>query len=217
MASTVKAELDKANPNNLPDLQRLAKVGKALAISARTERVAVSSHIALLAQPAKAILSCFAVAGTSTGYKTPVATESTPGAGQVAVNNLGNAQFAAADAVTDVEITYIPIEEDLISEVIPVTAGGVGTFVDGKSCAQIVSATLNAPAATPGAKVIVNRGTAVPAAGQAAVALDGTNIQFVAAEAGAACTANVVYHAFPSVGTGSETSLGDRLDADYQL
>lgn len=217
MASTVKRELDKANPNNLPDLLRLAKAGKGLAIAARTERVAVASHLAELSQPAKAIVSCFAVAGTSTGYKTPVATESTPGAGEVAINELGNAEFAAADAVTDCEITYIPIEEDLFTEVIPVTAGGVGTFVDSKSCAQIVSATLNAPAATPGAKTIVARGTAVPGAGQAAVALDGTNIQFVAAEAGVACTANVTYHAFPSIGDGAETSLGDRLDADYYL
>jgi len=218
MASTVKAELDKANPNNLPDLNRLTKMGKALAVAPRTELVAVAGDIAVLAQPAKALISVYVVAaGANTGHSTIVESETAPAAGESAINELGNVAFNAADAVTLIEVTYTPIEEDLFTEDIPVTAGGVGTLNDGRSSAQIVSATLNAPAVTPGAKVAVARGTLVGALapGGFAVQFDGTTLAFVAAEAGVACTATVVYHAFPGVGTGSETALGDRLDAAY--
>lgn len=218
MASTVKAELNKANPNNVADLERLAKLGSGLSVVPRTEQLAVAAHIATPSQKAKQILSCFIVAaGANQGHAGIAASETTPAAGNCAINELGNIQFAAADAVTLVEVTYVPIEEDLITEEIPVTLGGVGTLNDGKSCAQIVSATLNAPAATPGAKTAVARGTLVGAlgAGEFAVQFDGTTLAFVAAEAGVACTATVVYHAFPSVGNGSETALGDRLDAAY--
>ena len=218
MASTVKVELDKANPNNLPDLNRLTEIGKALAVIPRTELLVVAANVATPSQRVGNIQRCFVVAaGANTGWIGIAASETTPAAGNCAVDPLGDIEFAAADAVTLVEVTYLPIEEDLITEDIPVTAGGVGTLNDTKSSAQIVSATLNAPAATPGAKVAVARGTLVGAlaAGQFAVQFDGTTLAFVAAEAGVACTATVSYHAYPSVGTGSETALGDRLDADF--
>jgi hypothetical protein len=218
MASTVKVELDKANPNNLPDLNRLVKMGKGLAVVPRVERLAVAAHVATPSQKVSQILGCFIVAaGANQGWAGIAASETTPAASNCAVDQDGNVEFAAADAVTLVELTYLPIEEDLITEVIPVTAGGLGTFNDGRASRQIVSAALNADATTPGAKTVVARGTVVGAlgAGECAVQFDNTTIQFVAAEAGVACTATVSYHAFPGIGLGAETALGDRLDAAY--
>lgn len=216
MASTVKAELDKANPSNVPDLQRLALMGRGLAeCVARTERLTVTANVATPDVPARQILRCRAVTGGTTGNCTVVAPETTPIATQCAVDPLGRIEFAAADGVTACEVTYIPQEGDLVTgEVIPVTAGGVGTFLNGKACGQIVSAVLNAPAATPGAKTVVARGTAVPGAGNVAVTDAGTTIQFQAAEAAAVCTATVSYYAFPHVGTARE-AFGERLDGVF--
>jgi hypothetical protein len=215
---TVGTELDVANPNNLPDLVQLAELGKGAALIARTERVTtIAANIATLTFPAQTVLRCIATAAGTPGYKLPVVNDSTPGAGQCAVNMLGNIEFAAADAVTSCLVTYVPVEGELITETITVTAGGVGTFLNSKECNQIVSATLVAPAVTPGAKVVVDYGTLVGAlaAGQCAVQFAGTTIQFVAAEAGVACTATVVYYASPGVGTGSGTPFGERLEAAY--
>lgn len=217
MASTVRAELDKAAPVNAAELQRLAKLGSALAAGQRSELLTVTSHIASLALPARALLDVYIVAATAgTGQATILTKGGTPtSSGDCAIDEDGNVLFLAADAVTSAEITYIPIENDLITETISVTTGGLGTFNNSKSCAQLVSATLNSPAATPGAKGIVARGTASPGAGTCAVQDDGTTVQFVAGEAGSACTADVVYHAFPGVGTGAQDSLGDRLEASF--
>lgn len=220
MASTVKEELDRANPGNLADLLRLAKLGKALEQTApRTEAATVTANIATLTRPARTLLSVFiTAAGANTG-EADISKKETipPAAGDCAINEDGNLLFAAADVVTACEVTYIPVEGDLITESIPVTAGGVGTFVNSKRCIQIVSASLVAPAATPGAKTPVARGTLVGAlaAGECAVQLGGTTIQFVAAEAAAACTATVSYYAFPGVGTGAEDTIGDRVDAAF--
>jgi len=217
MASTVKAELDKANPNNVADLFRLAKIGSGLAVTPRSELVTVASHLGTLSQPAAAILHCYATVGTTMGVMHPVASLTTPSTTECAVNEAGQVEFAAGDAVTAAEVTYVPIEEDLITETIPVTAGGLGTFNASKSCAQLVSATLNSPASVAGLNTALDRGTliGVLATTQCAVQFAGTTVQFYATDAGSVCTADVVYHAFPGVGTGSKTALGDRLDATY--
>jgi hypothetical protein len=126
--------------------------------------------------------------------------------------------FQATDAVTEAEICYVPLEGELFEdEDIPVTAGGVGTFLASRDGVQLISATLNAPAATPGAKTVVARGTASPGAGEVALLDAGNTIQFVAGEAGSICTATVTYRAFPGIGEGVEDPFGDRLEAEVDL
>jgi hypothetical protein len=218
MADIVKDQMDIANPANLADLQRLAELGKGLAIMPRMERLAVATNVATPSRPAVNVLACYALVGTTLGHKLPVATETTPAAGQVAVDLLGRIVFAAADAVTACVVVYVPVEGELISERIQVTAAGVGTMNSSKGVAQMVSASLVAPAVTAGAKTLVARGTLVGglAAGQYAVQHSGLTLAFVAAEAGVACQADVVYYAVPGVGTGSGTPFGDRLEAAFE-
>jgi len=217
MASTVKDELDKANPNNLPDLMRSAVAGAGFATCIpRTELLAVAANVAVPAVPARQVVRCMASAAGTPGECTPVLAETVPIATQCACDPLGQIEFAAADVVTECQVTYMPVEGELITETIPVTAGGVGTFNAGKVCEQIVTAVLNAPAITPGAKVVVARGTAVPAGGQCAVTFGGLTIQFVPGEATAICTADVVYYALPGVGTATG-GFGSRLDAAYNV
>lgn len=218
MASTVQEELNRANPNNLPDLARLAELGDGLAqISARTERVAVAANFATLSRPARAILRAWSRAGGTTGTLVPVAPETTPGAGQCAIDENGRIECAAADAVTSLEVTYIPLEGALIEETIPVSAAGVGTLNNARSAVLMVSAELFAPAAVPGAKTQRPRGTAVPAAGQFALQADGETVNFAGADCGADCTATVSYYAFPGVGAGTSDTFGERLEADFEL
>jgi hypothetical protein len=216
--STVKEQLNVANPNDLADLIRLAKAGFGFSQCVpRSQRLTVAANLAVPAVPARQILRCFASVGGTMGDKTPVGPETVPAATQCAISPLGQIEFAAADAVTQCDVDYLPVEGELIEdEVIQVTAGGLGTFVNSKSCKQIVSAALVAPAGTPGAKVVVARGTLVGALapGQCAVQFNGTTIQFVAAEAGVACTAIVSYYAMPSVGTARD-GFGDLLDAAF--
>jgi hypothetical protein len=218
---TVREGLNRGNPNDLGNLNNLAVMGDGLSQNGpRTEQLVVAAHIATPSRPARTILSCFIVAaGANTGEADISKKETVPPlAGDCAINEDGNIQFAAADAVTACEVTYIPVEGVLIEdEIIPVTAGGVGTLLANRSSVQIVSASLNAPAATPGAKTAVVRGTLVGAlgAGEFAVQFAGTTLAFVAAEAGVACTATVSYYALPGVGDAAVDTFGGRLEADY--
>jgi len=220
MASDVFTELDKANPNNVPDLLRLGKAGSGLHQTVarfHTDTVGtVTANILTLPTGAKArqILRCWVTVGGSTGNKTVAVAEATPGAGACAVNQNGDIEFAAADAVTQAEVTYIPVEGELVSETIPVTAGGAGTFLRSKRATMLMSASLNAPAAAPGASIIDDRGTGA-AAGHAQLTVAGTGVEFNAADCTAVCSADVTYYAVPGVGTGVDDDFGARLEADF--
>ena len=218
MASTIKAELDKANPVNTPDLFRLSKVGSGLAVSARyfSDTIAVvTANILTLPATAKGmqIIWCYARAAGAPGEIAVAAAETTPGAGNCARNQIGDVEFAAADAVTEAEVIYIPVEGDLVTETIPVTAGGAGTFNGTKRGLLLMSATLNAPGAAPGVKIVNDRATA-SAAGNCALTLLGTGVTFNAADCTAACTADVTYYAAPGIGN-QENGLGARLDTAF--
>lgn len=213
---TVQEEYNRGNANTAADMNRLAHLGDGLAQnSPRSESLVVAAHLAVPSHPARQILRCRATVGGTTGICTPADPETTPAVTQCVVDELGRIEFAAADAVTACEVTYVPVEGDLVTETIPVTAGGVGTLLQDRSAISLVSANLLAPAATPGVKTQVARGTAVPGAGSCAIQDVGTTINFVAAEAGVACTAVVSYYAFPGVGASTTATMGLRLEAAY--
>jgi len=217
---TVKERLNDANPNTGWDNARLARLGDGLTLAARHEIVTVAADIGVLpaTAKAKAVLSCYVQAPAGVGYLTAVDTDAAPGAGEVAINVLGNLAFNAGDAVTEVEVIYIPVEGRLFEDdVIPVSnATELGTVLSGRGISQIVSVTLNDPATVSGAKTVVARGTLPGAvgAGNCAVQANGHDIGFHAADVGAAdVTATVTYFAQPGVGNGVPDGFGARLDA----
>lgn len=216
--STVEEQFDRGNPSNVGALMQLSELGKGLKLTPRLESVTVTSHVGALSQPAAAILACYAKAGTSTGYKLPVETDSTPGAGEVAVDPDGNAIFAAADAVTSALVIYVPWEGELFTESVPVTAAGLATLAQSREAVQLVAAALDTGGgvATPGDKDVIARGTAAPGAGNAALNDVGTGVQFDATEAGTGGNATVSYLAHPGVGHGVSDAFHDRLEADYE-
>lgn len=212
MSRTVEEVLDEANANKLPTAAQVALLGRALRLNAAQFFAgAVAGNELELPETAKgaAVLSVWTQGGAG-GYKAIDARETAaPAAGHCAITELGNIRFAAADAITDAEAVYAPIEGDMIEESIPVTAAGVGTLLQGRAAVLLLSAEITAGAA-PGAVVVDPRATAV-AAGHAAVAADG-QIAFAAADIGAGGgTATVRYIARPSEGTGVNDSLLDRL------
>jgi len=215
---TVRTELNKANPNQLAANCQAATLGDGLALMARTAVVTVAAATDIGALPAtakaKAIVSCYVSDPTALNYMVVALTDAAPAAGEVAITPEGDVIFNAADNVLECELVYIPVEGELITETIPVVAAGTGTLLGGRRASQIVSATLIAPAATPGVKVVEARGTAVGAVGAAGVCVDfsGVDINFAAAEVTAICTALVSYWALPSVGV-TPDGFGDRLAA----
>jgi len=218
MASTVQAELNVSNPSVAPVLGQLAELGDGLAqCTVRSELLAVTADIATPTRKARVLAAVYIVAaGANHGPAIlDLAYSGTPGAGHCLINEDGDIEFANADAVTSCEVHYIPIEGELITETIQVTAGGVGTLNNARSAIQLVSFETHAPAATPAAKTMMERGILVGAlgAGEAALQFDGTTIASVAAEAAAACTATVVYYAFPGVGTSTQNGFQGRLEA----
>lgn len=217
---TVRTKLNTANPNELAGNCQSAELGDGLAIIARTAVVTVAAATDIGTLPAnakaKAILSCYVTDPTALNYMVVALTDAGPAGGEVAIDPEGNIIFAAGDNVLECELVYIAVEGELVTETIPVVAAGTGTLLNGRSATQLVSATLIAPAATPGVKVVEARGTAVGAVGAAGVCVDfsGVDINFAAAEVTAICTADVVYWALPGVGVGTQDSFGDRLEAD---
>lgn len=217
MSRPVETVIDEGNPNALPTGVQQAKGGKALRLnSAHIAQGTVTANVLALPQNARAaaLLSVYSRVGGVTGYLGFAERESTPGAGNAAVDPEGNVEFAAADAVTNAEVVYIPAEGDVVSEQIAVPASGIGAFLQAREGVILLAATLLTGAA-PGVKTVDTRGAA-PAAGEAALSDLGQPI-FLAADVGAGGgTANVTYVARPNVGTGVDDDLLTRLAADSE-
>lgn len=215
MARAVKIVLDESNPSKGWAASQVAKLGSALGIIPRFAQGATAADILVLPEGAKAaaILSVYARAGGATGYLAVAARDTTPAIGNAAINPDGDIEFAAADAITDAEVVYMPQEGEIFDEQVLVTAAGVGTLLQGRGAIQVLAAELlTAGGGTPGVKDVIARGTAAPGAGNASLSDDGLSVQFDAVEAGTGGTAQIRYIARPGTGNGVEDALGDRLD-----
>lgn len=215
MARSVQQTLDSGDLNKHGAAFNLGKVGTGLRLIQRFASGTVTSNVLTLPDDAKAlaVLQAIAIAGTSTGGKTPVPSDATLAAGQVKANGAGNIEFFGTDAVTSAEVTYITADGQVFTEEIPVTAAGVGTLRSSRTSVLLISAVLSDDASSGGEKAVQPRG-ATPSAGQAALNLAGQPT-FASADVGASpSTAVVSYHAKPGT-TGALESFGDRLDADY--
>lgn len=208
MSRPLQTALTESNPNKLPAAMHELDAGEAFKLLPRTEAVVVTANVATLSKPAKAILACFATAGTAPGFKTPQQTGS-PSAGAVAVGPGGTAVFNGTDAINAAEITYIAAEGEVVTEEIDVVSN-VGAGLSLKTGGTLVAAESLAGTLT-GALTIVARG-ATPTTGQAALGATGT---FVFAGADAVTRARVTYIPFPSEAAGG--SVASRLAAETSI
>lgn len=208
MSRPLQTALDESNPNKVPAALRELRAGEAFKLVARTELVTVSGNVATLSKPARAILACYASAGTAPGFKTPLQT-GTPSAGQVAVGVTGTAVFNGTDAITEAEVVYLAAEGEAVTEEIDV-ASNVGAALQGKRAAVLLSAVSLAGTLT-GTLTPVVRGS-TPTTGQAALGATGT---FVFAGADAVTRVRVTYIPLPTAAAGG--SVASRLAADTSI
>lgn len=211
MARTIKDVLNESNPNKLPSGAQIAKLGSALSLEPVFLDSAVSSDTIVLSNAAKARIgvAAFASAGGATGALSPVS--GAPAAGQFSISPTGDFLFAAADAITQAEVSYLPVEGELITESVNVV-GSSAALPSGRKAVLLIAASITVGIAT-GAKTVVARDSA-PAAGEAAINAAGTAIAFNAADV-VAGSCELTYIITP--GSGGTTSLASRLalQADF--
>jgi hypothetical protein len=192
--TSLKTQLDAANPNTLPSKLQQLKAGSifaAIPTSLRKKTTAadpyalVAVRVVSLPEDVKAgsIFTAYARAGAGTlGPLTVLDVGVTPVAGQVAVAPNGDIATAVADAWTSLDVVYLPEKYDVAEITLPVTLG-VMTLPPALTTPGVVlmmEAEALAAGAT-GKKIILIPGSA-PAAGQAALNLAKTTVVFAAAD-----------------------------------
>lgn len=201
---TVRTGLNRANPNSIADHLRKVAVGDLLGSSLPQHVRKVNMDAAganagnlatldalVLPDFAKAgtILRAFARAGTAgTGEMTVAAKDATPATGEIAVAPNGNIVTLAADAITEVDITYVPEgNAEAVEIYLPVAsdAATIPAQYTSKGVVVLLEAELVAGTAT-GNKIVLTQG-GTPAAGQAAMDVAGAQVDFAAADAGTRC------------------------------
>lgn len=195
--ATVKELLNQANPNNVSELMQRLPAGNAFAQGPQFARGPVTGNVLVLPESAKAraVTACYVSAGTETGEFSPVAKGTTPATGEVSINSAGNIQFLAADAVSEAEVHYIPVE-GAIREVELGVASNVATLPGGTGAVQLLEVESLAGTLT-GTLAIAGR-AATPTTGQAASDLAGTGVAFAAADA--VTRARIKYVETPGLG-----------------
>lgn len=195
---TNRASADRANPNTLADLFRKIGLGSLLAggIPQYKRRVDMdalglsASNLATLdviELPAHAKANTILRATARTGAPGPLAVQAygvTPGAGQIAVTPNGDIATLAADAITDVDVVYVPERADVIDTVFPVVANVLTLPAAITAKGVVLLAEVEALVGTAtGLKIILIPGAGAPAAGQARLDLALATVTFAAADA----------------------------------
>lgn len=194
LAESLKNKIDAANPNVLADAMRIVKLGSILAslpTSLFKKVPAASSYnlATLLAlglpddMKAGTIFSAYSRAGTVTGPLTVVGAGVTPATGEVAVAPNGEIVTLAADAITSLDVVYLPSKADIVEAELAVatnvltipaayTAGGVVTLLE----AEVTVGT------STGKKIVLVPAASAPAAGQAKLNVAKTTVTFAGAD-----------------------------------
>lgn len=197
---TVKTSLNRANPNSLPDMNRKIKMGSVLeghvpqhlfgvdmdALGANVGNLATLDALSLPdGSKAAEILRAYAKTATAgAGVLTVVAPDATPGTGEIAVAPNGNIVSLAADALTDVDLVYVPQRGDVVDSAFPVASDVLtlpSSITDLGAIAALEVEALEGTAT--GNKIVLTPAAGAPAAGQARLNVAKTTVTFAAADA----------------------------------
>jgi len=197
---TNRASLDRGNPNTLPDAARLIALGSLLAGQIPQFRRNVDMDALGAGDYALATLDCLELpahakahtilratvrAGTGgTGEYTVDAYGATPSTTECAVSPNGDIVFLATDAVTDVDVSYIPERGDVIDTVFPVVSDAIVFPTAITNRGVILLAECEALVGTTTGKKIVLVPGGSPSAGQCALtSVTKAGVTFAAADA----------------------------------
>lgn len=195
-----KIVLNEANPGKLPAAAQIIRFGDLVAGTLRVYRAQCVSNVLVLPSNAKAahLVRARVNSGADVGVKAIALAESAPGANEAAIGPDGNIIFNSAAGDPLVEVMYHAHGGDERTATVSVVADN-GAIPYGLSGLTLVSVTATVGGVI-GSKTIVARGTAAPAAGEAALNDAGDMVVFNAADA--VTMADLVFVALP--GEGSE-------------
>lgn len=222
---SMRAAADRANPNTLADFWRAIALGSLLqgqmpqvrrklnpdALGTSPNNLATLDAIELPASgKAHTIFRATVRAGGVTGELTPVAYGTTPAAGQIAVAPNGDIVVLAADAITDLDVVYMPERGDVIESVFPVSANVITLPTSITDRGVVLLADVEALEGTAtGRKIVLVPGAGAPAAGQARLNIAKSTVTFAGADAVTRARVTLVV-------TAAE-QLADVLESDSSL
>lgn len=197
--TTNKDSLNRANPNVIADLMRLIAIGSLLrgqipqvkralnmdALGARPENVStLDVFVPEDGAQGCTVLRATARAGGVTGELAPQVYGTTPATGQIAVAPNGSIVTLAADAITDLDVTYTPERGDVVELELPVNVATGACALPAQITSRKVIALLEAEVLTgtvTGRKLILIPASSAPATTQARLSLPKTVVHFNAA------------------------------------
>lgn len=190
---TLAADIDRGNLNSVADALRLIKAGQTLQSDLKQTRRNVDMDAlgvnpfdlgtldALVpAVPAMNIFRAYARAGTAgTGEMTVVAPNTTPATGEIAVSPAGNIVTLAADAITDVDVEYMPARGDIFEFTGDVATGvmALPSQLTTRGVVLLIEAEALAGTIT-GNKVVLAPAAGLPATLTARLDVAKANVQF---------------------------------------
>lgn len=201
-----------SNPTQLPSILQKLRIGdiiRRLPTTLRAKKpVAVpgvaGTYIGIkLPDDAKAgrILAAYARAGTAGTGRMVISLDETPATGEIAISNTGDLIFLAADAITSVDVIYLPENADAWEIELPV-ASNVAILPPELTSRAVV---LVAEASGNGSAKTVMLPGATPIAGQCALSVDKTTVVFAGADSVTSCKLKIL--------TGSDFDLDAALES----
>lgn len=193
--NSLKNQLNLADPNTLPDMFRALGLGdvlRALPTTLRKKAPALNAgvlatlHAVGVAEDgaAHSLFRAYARAGGVTGELTVVAPNTTPASGQIAVAPNGDIVVLAADAITDLDVVYLPEKYDTIELTLPVASNSMAlpAWVTARGVAILLEAVATKGTST-GEKIVLAPSAGAAAAGQARLVVAKSSVTFNATDA----------------------------------
>lgn len=200
---SLKADMDRANANDLPDAFRIIKLGQTLMQDVkqtlRRYNIHVTSGVNVYDDPTLDALvlpdDCKAgrllhartyASGVAVQEYTLDANDTVPITLHAAIQPTGNIAVLAADAITSIDLEFMPARGDMLEVTLPAVAGvitlPVAFTTRGVIYACEVQATQIGAGGLLGTKQVLAPGAGAPAAGQCRLNLAKTTITFAGAD-----------------------------------
>ena len=222
---TNRDQLDKANPNTLPDHLRALLLGTVLATmlpQVRRNKVPAAdagssvSTVEVIALPnnakANSILRAYARTGTAGMGALVIALPGvTPASGEIAVASNGDIMVLAADALTNIDVEYVPERGDVVVLTGVPVVSNVATLpasVTSKGAVLLLDANPTTATST-GRKRVLSPSASTPATGACRLNVAKTTVTFASADAVTVATLTLL--------VASADDLADILEAESVL
>lgn len=199
---TLKDSLNRANPNSLSDHFRSLGLGDVIRQSLKTDlyhkvpavdaaQLSTVQQIGLASDARASVVNrAYARVGTVTGELTPAAYGATPSTGQIAVAPNGDIVVLGTDAITLVDVEYMPVKGDVVVlTAVPVASNSAALPKSVTDLGALVLIDANVTkGTTTGRKIVLVPASSNPATTKANLDVAKTHVLFASADAVTECT-----------------------------